>query len=238
MGGLGAYALRIPLLGLVERHPREDTSGPAIGVNHSFLDEDVATEARHQHRPHQVVHGAERKDTKRDDAVQVVGQLVVDTLASAGWDIGSHHQVDVGQTEEDGDGQRRPDAGSPVREVLRLGHVDVDESTGHEDVDDGQWVGDEAVSRPVSWDPPGSDGGMVNLLDQEVVGISRGRSQHDDDGHDPVLEEASSGRVERPVAGPDLREGEDAFTTQSLDNCNNISCLTSSRLRADYILRP
>lgn len=186
-------------LGLLNRHLGEDTSGPAISIHHRLLDQDVATKARHQHRPHQIIDSTEGEDAQRHHTVQVVRQAVVDTLSSTGGHVGCHHQVHVGQAEEDGDGKSCPNTGGPVGEVLLLGQVDVDETAGHEDVDDGQRVRDE--------------------VHEEVVGIAGRRGQHDDHGDDPVLEEASGGRVERPVAGPDLRQRENSFATEGLDDC-------------------
>lgn len=58
--------------------------------------------------------------------------------------------------------------------------------------------------------------GRLYLLQNKVVSISRRWCKHDDDGDNPVLEEASQGSVEWPVAGPEARERKNALTTELL----------------------
>lgn len=55
------------------------------------------------------------------------------------------------------------------------------------------------------------------LLENEVVCIAWWGCEHDYHGHEPVLEQTSQRRIERPVAGPETREGKDAFTAELLD---------------------
>lgn len=77
--------------------------------------------------------------------MQVVGELVVDTLTGGGGHVGCDDEVALGEKEEDGDGESGADAGVPVGEARFAGEVDPDEAGGDEDVDDGEGVGDEAV---------------------------------------------------------------------------------------------
>lgn len=61
-----------------------------------------------------------------------------------------------------------------------------------------------------------------DILDQEVIGITWRRRQHNDNRHNIVLEQTSSRRVERAVAGKKLGEGQNTFTTQFLDDYSTI----------------
>lgn len=147
--------------------------------------------------------------------MQIVGEFVVDALAGRGGHVGCHDEVALGEEEEDGDGKGGADAGVPVGEARFAGEVDPDEAGGDEDVDDGEGVGDEAVTVSLIF---GWHSEWKNSLDQEVVRITWRRRQQDNNRHNPVLEETGSRRVERPVTSPDLRKGQDTLTTQFLDN--------------------
>lgn len=77
--------------------------------------------------------------------MQVVWELVVDALACGWRDVRRDHEVDVGEEEEDGDGEGCADSGGPVGETRGFGEIDPNETGGYEHVDDGEGVGDEAV---------------------------------------------------------------------------------------------
>lgn len=59
-----------------------------------------------------------------------------------------------------------------------------------------------------------------HILDEEVVCVTGRRGEQDNDGDEIVLKQASSRRVERPVASPDLGKGQDTFTSELLNNCS------------------
>lgn len=61
-----------------------------------------------------------------------------------------------------------------------------------------------------------------NILDKEVVGVTGRGGEQDNDGDEIVLKQASGRRMERPVASPDLGEGQDTFTPELLNNCIGI----------------
>lgn len=132
-------------LRLVYRHPCKDAPGPAISVDHGLLDEQITPEPRHENGPDEVVHGTGREDCNGHDAVQVVGQFVVNVLVGRGWHVRRNHEVHVGQEEENGDWEGCADAGGPVGVACRLGQVDPDQTGRDENVDDGKGVGNEAV---------------------------------------------------------------------------------------------
>lgn len=74
--------------------------------------------------------------------MQVVRQVVVDVLVGRlRRDVGGNDEVDVGEQEEDGDGERGLDRRVPV--VLFAVEVEVHETAGDEDVDNGERVGDD-----------------------------------------------------------------------------------------------
>jgi hypothetical protein len=62
-------------------------------------------------------------------------------------------------------------------------------------------------------------GGGENVLRDKVIRISWGRSEHDDDGNEPVFEETDEGGVEGFVGGEEAGEGEDALATDFLNHC-------------------
>jgi hypothetical protein len=57
-----------------------------------------------------------------------------------------------------------------------------------------------------------------DLLEDEIVRVSGRRREHNDHGHEPVLEETRERSVERPVARPEAGERQDAFAAELLDN--------------------
>lgn len=67
--------------------------------------------------------------------------MFVDALAVLGRDKGGDDEVDVAEQEENGDGKGRLERGVPVPGLSVA--VEVDQSTGDEDVDDGERVRDE-----------------------------------------------------------------------------------------------
>lgn len=202
-------------LRLRQRQPGEDAPGPAISIHHGLLDQHVLSNPRQQHRPYQVVQGAKGKDSNRYHAVQVVWELVVDALACGRWDVRRNHEVDVGEEKEDGDGEGRADPRGPVGETRGTGEIDPDETGGYERVDDGERVGDEAMAVSLVAQARYA---TRDILDQEVIGITWRRRQHNDNRHNVMLEQTGGRRVERAVAGQNLGEGQNTFTAQRLDN--------------------
>lgn len=130
----------IPLLVVLDLD--EDAPRPAIVVDEDLLAQLVAAELGQQLGPEQPVNTAGDDDGGADDAVQVVGQVIVDVLVGRlRRDVRRDDEVDVGQQEEDGDGQRGLDRRVPV--VLVAVQVEVHEAARDEDVDDSQRVGDD-----------------------------------------------------------------------------------------------
>jgi len=113
-----------------------------------FPNQLVLTHLGQTNRPNQPVDSAAGDDGNADDAVQVVGQGLVDGDAVLGRDEGRDHEVDVTGEEEDHDGEGCAEGRVPV--VLLAVRVEPDEAEGDEDVDDGEGVGDYAGGRCVS----------------------------------------------------------------------------------------
>jgi hypothetical protein len=57
-----------------------------------------------------------------------------------------------------------------------------------------------------------------DVLEDKVIRVSWRWCEHDDDGDNPVLEEAHEWGVEGLVAGPEAGEREKAFAADFLDN--------------------
>lgn len=57
-----------------------------------------------------------------------------------------------------------------------------------------------------------------NLLEQEIIRISWGWSNHDDYRHQPVLKKTSPRGVERSVTREEAGEWQDTFPSKRLDN--------------------
>lgn len=131
--------------------------------------------------------------------------MFVDVLAGRRGNVWGDGQVEIRQEEEDGDGESGVDRGSPVRELaLRFGEINVHETSGDKHVDNRERVGDQAGNL---WSETETDLQIINrnkknILEKEVIGISRRGSKHDDHGDNVMLQETSSGGVERPIAGP------------------------------------
>jgi len=170
---------------LVLRNLDEDVPGPAFGILVNLLFETVASDLRQKDSPEDPVDTSGCDDSQTDNAVKVVRQrLVLVQLGSWGRNKWCDDEIDVAEEEEDGDWKSGLDRRVPV-ELLAVS-VDPDESDRDEDVDDRKRVGDD--------------------VQDEVVGITGGRSQHDDDRHQPVLKETHEGSVEGLVAGPESAE--------------------------------
>ena len=75
--------------------------------------------------------------------MQIVRELVVHALARGWRHVRRNHQVQVGEEEENGDGEGGADSGGPVGEARFVGEVDPDEAGEYEDVDDREGVGNE-----------------------------------------------------------------------------------------------
>ena len=58
--------------------------------------------------------------------------------------------------------------------------------------------------------------GTYDYVEDEVVGISWRRSKHDDQGHDPVLEQPGERGVEGFVGSEEARERQNPFTSEFL----------------------
>lgn len=159
---------------------------PAVDLIVAGLpDQLIASDLGQDDRPDQPVNAAASDDAPADDAVEVVRQRLVhrDTVRR-GYER-RDDEVDVAGEEEDGDGQGGAEGRVPV--VMLAVRVEPDEAEGDEGVDDGERIGDD--------------------VEDEVVGVAGRRSQHDDDGHEPVLEETGERSVEGPVAGEEAGEG-------------------------------
>jgi hypothetical protein len=100
------------------------------------------------------------------------------------------HEVDVASEEENRHGEGCAEGRVPV--VLRAVCVEPDQAEGDEGVYYCEGVGDYALGtgvlafRFLSFLFTLDDRG--DLLEDEVVGISRRRREHNDHGHEPVLE--------------------------------------------------
>ncbi len=137
------YGRRVVLHALAQRPGVKLRPLPPVNVvDDGFADELVAADPRQQLSPDDPVDATRKDDAEADDAVDVVGQGVVDALALLGRDEGGDDEVDVAEKEEDGDGEGRLERGVPVPRGAVA--VEVDEGAGDEDVDDGERVRDEA----------------------------------------------------------------------------------------------
>lgn len=67
--------------------------------------------------------------------MEVVGNVLVDALALLWGNKGSSDEIEVGETEDDGDGEGGADGGVEVGE-LGLVEVDVDEAQCNKEIDD------------------------------------------------------------------------------------------------------
>lgn len=76
--------------------------------------------------------------------MQVVWQLLVDTLASIGRHVGSDDQVNIRQQEEDGHWEGCTDPRVPVGILGAPVQVDIDQAARDKDVDDRERVRDQA----------------------------------------------------------------------------------------------
>lgn len=170
---------------------------PAINlIDMSLANKPITTNLGKNDSPDEPVEGTRDQDSDTDNAVDVVRHALVLVLAGiVGSDEWCDHQVHVAEKEEDGDGEGRLDRRVPV--VLCAVKVEMDETTSDKGVDDRERVRDE--------------------VENEVVGISRRRSQDDNNADDPVLKETSERSVERSVAGPETREGQNTLATELLD---------------------
>ena len=106
-----------------------------------------------------------------------VWQVSVDRGTWSWWDEGSDGEEQVGEEEEDGDGEGGADSGGPVGEARFVGEVDPDEAGRHEDVDDREGVGNETFDGLAVVSERWMRG---SLLDQEVISITWRGCQHDD----------------------------------------------------------
>jgi len=177
--------------------PHKLSATPAMRIDRRLPDELVAPDPRQHHGPHEPVDGAGEQDRDADHAVQVVRDVLVDALSGVGRHERRHDEVHVAEQEEHDDGQRGAERRRPRRPVRRARvQVQVQQRARDEDVDDRQRVRDD--------------------VEDEVVRVAGRRGEHDDDGHEPVLEEAGERRVEGLVAGPEAREGQDALAPDLL----------------------
>jgi len=100
--------------------------------------------------PEQPVHGANAKDAQANHAVQVVRQALVDVLVAGGGNEGRDDEVDVGEEEEDRDGDAGAHRWLPGVDGLRVRRgrgvgpapVEGEETDGYEEVDDAEGVRD------------------------------------------------------------------------------------------------
>lgn len=142
-----------------------------------------------------------------------VRHALVDVLAILGRRVGGEDEEQVAEEEEGHDGERGADGGVPA--PFGAVDVEVDEADGDEGVDDGEGVGDEAgfFVSTCKISIRNSD----NLLDDEIVSITSGRGDDGNDCDEPVLHQTRQRGIEGAVAGPEARKGEDALTTELLD---------------------
>jgi hypothetical protein len=83
--------------------------------------------------------------------------------------------------------------------------VEMNECTGDEDVDDGQRVRNNAEDCKYSY--TGLFAEAKDLLQNEVISVTRWGRQHDDDRHRPMLKKTSKWGVERAIASPEPGKG-------------------------------
>lgn len=127
-----------------QRPAHEMAPLPAINlVVGSLADKLVASKLGQDDGPENPVDAAAGDDAPADNAVQIVGQGFVDSVA-VGWRHERRdHEVDVAEEEEDGDGQSGAEWRVPA--ILVAVGVEPDEAEGDEGVDDRQRVRDDAV---------------------------------------------------------------------------------------------
>lgn len=165
-------------------------------INMSLTNKFITTNLGKNDCPDEPIEGTSNQDGDTDNAVDVVRHALVLVLAGiVGSDEWCDDQIHVAEKEEDGDGEGRLDWGVPV--VLGAVKVEMDEATSDEGVDDCKRIRDE--------------------VEDEVVGISRRRSENDNDANDPVLKETSERSVERSIASPETGEGQNTLAAEFLD---------------------
>lgn len=174
---------------------REDITLPAIELTHlSFADQFVLSESRQQHSPDEPVNTTCCNDTPADNAVQVIGEVIVNVLAVIGRDKRCKDEVEVADKEDQSDWDGRTEGRVPVP-ASRV-PVQVQQSTGDKDIDHRQRICDD--------------------VEDKVVRVARWWCQHDDDGYEPVLEQTCQWCIEGFVARPKSGKRQDAFSSKLL----------------------
>ena len=134
--------LNIIMHSLANGLPREDVPLPTINA----IDDDlalqlVATKLGKHDGPNDPIRTTGDENAEADNHVDPVRQGLV-YGAVGGRDPGGNDEVDVGEKEEDDNGEGRGEWRVPVPGLAV--QVEVDETAGDEDVDDGERVGDDA----------------------------------------------------------------------------------------------
>lgn len=143
-----------------------------------------------------------------------IGQGLV-RLTTRGWTgEGNDEEEDIGSTEKGGCEQGEELLARPVRVGTER---QPDDAEGDDGVDDGEGIRDlEKVVVSIE----GMNRRAVSTydIDDEVVGISGGKGEDDDEADDPVQSQARQRSVEGSVGAPELAKGEDTLTTEFLVN--------------------
>lgn len=161
-------------------------SGPSAGVQGGLAHELVAADLWHDLGPNNPVNSTGEEDRNTNDAVKVVWDTLVDRLSLIRWHEWCNDEVDVAEQEKDDDWERGAEWWCPAWAVVRSWvKVKMNQSTGNENVDNGQWVG--------------------NDVEDEVEGISWWWRQHDDNGDNPMFEKTDKWGVEWLVGSPETR---------------------------------
>lgn len=128
---------------LIQRPLEEGIPLPAIDIVHDNLTHKlILSKLGEQLGPDEPVHASGNDDGEADDAVDPVGEGLVDVLAILRGHKGGDDEVDVAEHEEYDDGEAGADGGVPVPGLAV--EVEVDEAGGDEAVDDGEGIRDEA----------------------------------------------------------------------------------------------
>jgi len=121
--------------------PNKLSSLPAVDVvDNCFADQLVSTNLGQNNCPDEPVQPSRENDAEAHDAVDPVGKVLVHVLAFFRRNERRNDEIDVAEHEEDDDGQRGTDWWVPVPGFAI--EVKMDETCGHECVDNGERIGD------------------------------------------------------------------------------------------------
>lgn len=109
------YAAKPRASDLLIRNTLKNMPLPAINIIHYNLAlKRIIANLGENDGPNKPIDATSTDDTETDNAVEVIWQRLVHTLAVRRWNEGRNDEVDVAEQEEDGDGEGGVDRGVPV----------------------------------------------------------------------------------------------------------------------------